>query len=94
MTVQQMAIEAWEQSGRFSDLNPYSDPPTNSTFDITTTGGSRLLSYINRGYKSILFWKYPNGRQVRFPITKRTQMFYSNATTTVTHAFWLSHSRR
>ena len=83
MTVEEMIIEVWEASGRFSDLNPYNDPPTNNTFDLTTSGAQRILNYLNRGYMAVTSWKYPNGRQIRFPINY-SKIYFTATSKTVT----------
>jgi len=81
VTVQEMITEIWDATGRFDDLNPYSDPPTNSTFSIATTGAQRILGYINRGYKAILFWRFPSGAQIVFPSTQAKLYFTTNTIT-------------
>lgn len=52
MTFSTMKDEVWEQIGKPSDIDPSS----------TTTIGD----WINRGYKRILLWKYPDGHLIRF----------------------------
>lgn len=52
--------------GNRTDLCPYTNPQDTSTFDISRTQSVKLIEWINRGYKSILSWKFSNGRIIRF----------------------------
>ena len=76
MTAQQIIVEVFEALGKPSDLSIY----TSGTFDITTAGSVRILAWVNRAYKQLLFWKLPNGVHLRFDSTKGTLYFQSNVT--------------
>jgi hypothetical protein len=76
MTVEEMVVEVWEMLGKPSDLTPYSNPPTNSTFEITSDGAVRILGWINRGYRAVLNWKLPDGTHIDFP-SKRAVAFFT-----------------
>lgn len=67
MTVEDMSVEIWELLGEPSDLVPGTlDTNGNLTYDSTTTGGAKLLDWINRGVSRILSWKTKQGRISRF----------------------------
>lgn len=52
MTFSEMKTEVWDALGQPSDLNP--------------TSYTQIGTWLNRGYKKICFWKFPNGRRLRF----------------------------
>lgn len=52
MTFEELQDEVWDNLGQPSDL----DPDTYST----------IGEWVNRGYRRICFWKFPNGRILRF----------------------------
>jgi len=52
MTFTEMKTDVWEQIGKPSDIDP----------DTYTTIGK----WINRAYKRILLWKFPDGHLIRF----------------------------
>lgn len=57
MTTQELIEEVWEHTGEASDLSPY----TAGVFDIASDGAVKLLRWINKSYKKITNWKFPNG---------------------------------
>jgi hypothetical protein len=81
MTVSEMIVEVYEMLGEPSDLFPYTAGTT--TLDITTPGAIRILKWINRAYKRIINWKFPNGSQIRFPM-QSGEMFFSSVVRTGT----------
>lgn len=72
MTVEDMVTEIWEHIGEPSDLDPFD---VNGDLDETSDGYGRMLKWINRGYKRIVNWKFPNGRQIRFYKSKEKLNF-------------------
>jgi hypothetical protein len=91
MTLQEMIIAVYEEMGEPSDLSPYQAGTT--VFDVTTAGAVKIRGWINRAYKRILNWKFPNGQQVRFPSQSgeiyfksmvRSGTIYSSTSTTAT----------
>lgn len=65
MTVEDLLVETYELLGEPSDLPIYTAGTT--TVDLTQIGSVKILKWINRAYKRIINWKFPNGSQVRFP---------------------------
>jgi hypothetical protein len=80
MTVNELIIELYDQLGRPSDLNPYSDD-TEETVDIGSAGAVKLLGWINRAYRRVLNWRFRGGRVVRFRCTERDLYFPGIAVT-------------
>ena len=74
MTVNEMIVELYDQLGKQSDLDPYSDAEE-TTIDIGSGGAVKLLGWLNRGYRRILNWRFKNGRIVRFRCTEREVYF-------------------
>lgn len=67
MTVEDMSVEVWEQLGEPSDLVPGTFSAAGSlTYDVTSTGGAKLLNWINTGTARILSYKTKQGRISRF----------------------------
>jgi hypothetical protein len=54
MTLSEFRAEVWEISGEDTNLS-------------SAAGILRVDRWINRAYKRILFWRFPDGTQVRFP---------------------------
>jgi len=82
MTVNEMIVELYDQLGKQSDLDPYSDAEE-TTIDIGSGGAVKLLGWLNRGYRRILNWRFKNGRIVRFRCTER-EVFFSGVSETGT----------
>lgn len=59
MTLEEIRTAVWEELGEPSNCAP-----------TDATGLARLNSWINRGYKKILYWRFGDGTQVRFPATE------------------------
>jgi hypothetical protein len=74
MTTEEMIVEVFEALGEPSDLFPYTSGTV--VVDMTTVGAIKILKWLNRGYKRILNWKFPNGHQVRFPV-QQGEIFFS-----------------
>jgi hypothetical protein len=66
MTVEDLVVEVFELIGESSDLEIYT--PGTTTVSLSMVGTIKILKWINRAYKRIVNWKFPNGSQVRFPI--------------------------
>lgn len=67
MTVEKMSIAIWEQLGEPSDLIPGTlDANGVLTYESSTTGGTKLLEWINRSIARIVSWKNKRGHIVRF----------------------------
>ena len=75
MTVQDMLIEVHSQLGMPTDLDIYQSD--GETVDIGSVGAVTILRWLNRGYKRILMWRFPNGRIIRFRTTERKKYFSS-----------------
>jgi hypothetical protein len=71
MDVQELIENTWTDLGDPSDLDPY----TSGTFDITTDGAVEMLRWLNRAYKRISNWKFPNGKLVRFKVFETDLLF-------------------
>lgn len=84
MTVSEIMEELYDQLGKQSDLNPYSDDEE-TTLDLGQPGAQKLLGWINRGYRRILNWRFKGGRIVRFRSTER-QVYFSGVSETGTAA--------
>lgn len=65
MTVEDLLVEVFEALGEPSDLYIYDGA---GAVDLTQSGSIRILKWVNRAYKRIVNWKFPNGSQVRFPM--------------------------
>jgi len=74
MTVQEMVLQVYELLGEPSDLDPYD---SSGSFDVSSDGASKILGWLNRGYRRILFWKFPSGRLIRFRSLKAIKYFKS-----------------
>lgn len=74
MTLEEIRTSVWEELG---------EPPNCDPSDAT--GLARLNGWINRGYKKILFWKFGDGTQMRFPATEG-EVFFKSSTVTGTIA--------
>jgi hypothetical protein len=80
MTLTELRTEVWQDLGEPPDIDP-----------AEAAGLAKLNSWINRAYKKILFWKFPDGTQLRFPSTEGEAFFktvvvtgtVSSATTSV-----------
>ncbi len=81
MTVEDLVVETFEALGEPSDLPVYTTGTT--TVSLLETGTIKILKWINRAYKRILNWKFPNGSQVRFP-AQSGEMFFSTKVLTGT----------
>ncbi len=68
MTLQEMSTEVWEQLGEPQDMIPGTlDTNGLLTYDVTSTGGAKLLGWLNRAQARVLSWKDPvSGEMVRF----------------------------
>lgn len=75
MTVEDMLIEIHSQLGKPTDLDVYE--ADGETVDISASGSVRILKWINRGYKRILMWRFPNGKIIRFRTAERKLYFPS-----------------
>lgn len=75
MTVEDMLIEVHSQLGMPTDLDIYQSD--GETVDISSPGAVRILKWLNRGYKRILMWRFPNGRIVRFRTVEKKKYFSS-----------------
>lgn len=62
MTVEEMLTDLWYSLGKNTELDPF----TGTTFDITTAGATRMLGWLNRGYRIIADWKRNDGSGVQF----------------------------
>lgn len=82
MTVQEMIVEIYEGTGEKSFLNPYTDISDPLTFDITTAGAIKILSYLNLGYQKVCTYEHPGSREiVQFPSMKKTLNFKNTVAT-------------
>lgn len=79
MTVEDLLVDVFEVLGEPSDLEIY----TGGVVDISLPGTIRILKWINRAYKRILNWKFPNGSQVRFNV-QSGELFFSTKVLTGT----------
>lgn len=67
MTVQDLLVELYLNSGAEQSVDPYSyDGAGNPTFDFTSAGAVRGLAYLNRAYKTLGLWKRADGRLIKF----------------------------
>jgi len=67
MNVEDMSVAIWEQLGEPNDLVPGTlDTNGNLTYSSGSTGGTKLLGWINRAVSRILSWKTKQGRIIRF----------------------------
>jgi len=71
----ELIVEVYEALAEPSDLYPYTAGTT--TLDMASAGALRLTSWINRAYKRIINWKFPNGQQVRFDCQEGEVFFQS-----------------
>jgi len=74
MTFSDIRTAVWEELGEPPNCDP-----------TVASGLARLNTWINRAYKKILFWKFPDGSQVRFPATEG-EIFFQTKTVTGTIA--------
>lgn len=70
MTLSEIRTSVWEELGEPPNCDP-----------STASGLARLNGWINRGYKKILFWKFGDGTQVRFPATEGEKYFQTKIIT-------------
>jgi hypothetical protein len=70
MTLSEIRTAVWEELGEPPNCDP-----------LVAAGLARLNGWINRGYKKILFWKFGDGTQVRFPATEGEVYFKSKVVT-------------
>lgn len=70
MTLEEMCVQVYENLGNSSDLNPYEDDG-----DFDTSDSNQIRRWVNRGYKKICSWKYPNGAYIRFNMLNKTTYF-------------------
>jgi hypothetical protein len=70
MTLSEIRTDVWEELGEPPNCDP-----------ATPAGLARLDGWINRGYKKILFWKFPDGSRVQFPATEGEVFFKSHIVT-------------
>lgn len=73
MTVEEMILEVYSQLGKPTDLRPLDGSGEN--VDLNSSGAQRILGWLNRGYRRILTWRFPNGRIVRFRTMERKLYF-------------------
>lgn len=79
MTTGELMRQVYRQLGKPSYLNPFADD--GESLDMGSEGAVDLLALVNRGYKRILNWRFPNGRIVRFRTTERDLFFNGTALT-------------
>lgn len=79
MTVQELLIDVYEQSGELSYLSPYN--PGGTVFNIATAGAVKTLGLLNRAYGILTNYKQPNGWLLRFKACNRTAFFTLDAFT-------------
>jgi hypothetical protein len=77
MTVEDLVVETFEVLGEPSDLEIY----TGGVVDIAQPGTIKILKWINRAYKRIINWKFPNGSQVRFNVQSGEAYFSTKVLT-------------
>jgi hypothetical protein len=82
MTLAAFRTELFEVIGEQTELDP-----------STPEGAARLDAWVNRAYRKVLFWRFPDGTQARFPCTEgllffqtvvKTGVLAGGTTTTVT----------
>jgi len=61
-----LTTELWEELGKPAPLDP-----------STATGKARLVLWVNKAYKKVLFWKFPDGTQLRFKACEAVTYFQS-----------------
>lgn len=66
MTYQELIVDLYERLGEPSNYLPYDDLNDEATFNIAATGAIKLGKLVNRAYKKVMSWKYPDGRILRF----------------------------
>ncbi len=66
MTVQELMIKVYEESGEPSDRCPYTDPNDLNSFSLATTGAIKLLRTLNTAVQRIANWRFRNNRIIRF----------------------------
>jgi len=69
MTLAELRDELWETTGEQDALLPVND-----------TDG-KLNRWINRAYKRIMFWRFADGTQIRFPCTEGVLFFQTKIVT-------------
>jgi len=65
MTVQEIMIRVFQDSGENTNLLPYTVFGDETTFDLTLPGAQRLLRYINTACVRVANWKFQDGRILR-----------------------------
>lgn len=65
MNVQEIMEQVYREAGEPTDLSPYSTFGDESTFDVTTAGGIKLLRYVNQALVRIANWVFPDGGHLR-----------------------------
>jgi hypothetical protein len=63
MTVQEMLLWVYVDSGEPSDLCPFDIPGDESTFNLTRLESQKLLLLLNAAYRRVATWRLRNGRQ-------------------------------
>ena len=79
MTVEDLLVDVFEVLGEPSDLPIYITGTT--TVSLSEIGTIKILRWINRAYKRIINWKFPNGSQVRFNIQSGEAYFSTKVLT-------------
>ena len=77
--VSEMISDVYEQLGKPSDLDPYEADGV--TVDIASSGAVTILRWLNRGYRRILTWRFPNGRIIKFKTTEKKLYFKTTVLT-------------
>lgn len=70
MTLSEMRSEVWEDVGEPTQLDP-----------ATVAGAARLNRWINKAYKKVLMWRFPDGTLLRFPCMDG-ELFFKTVTVT------------
>jgi hypothetical protein len=74
MTAGEMIREVYLQLAKPTYLRPYA--AGTEVIDMASSGATDILSWINRGYKKVCSWKFPNGRVLRFRSTEKEAYFH------------------
>lgn len=65
MTSQMIIEEVFRRTGKPSNLQIYTNPSNETTFDITLPGSVRLLRYVNTAITRIANWRFRDGSIMR-----------------------------
>ena len=76
MTVEQFIDDLWYTLDKDTQLKPYD---ASDNFDLTTTGGTRLLRWLNRGIAVLSNFKLRTGEVVEFP-QQLKELYFNTAT--------------